>query len=142
MRAERRARAVLEALRWLGTPYCHQASARGKGADCLGLVRGVYRALGGCEPARMPPYPRRLLPGHGEPLLLAARAFLEPVDAPQSGDVLLFRMRRSHPVSHCGILVSAGRFIHAFEGREVLTTALSPPWKAKITSAFAFPEPS
>jgi NlpC/P60 family putative phage cell wall peptidase len=27
---------------WLGTPYRHQASLKGVGCDCLGLVRGVY----------------------------------------------------------------------------------------------------
>ena len=34
---------VAAARRWLGTPYRHQASVRGEGADCLGLVRGVWR---------------------------------------------------------------------------------------------------
>ena len=33
------------ARRWIGTPYRHQASRCGVGADCLGLVRGVYRDL-------------------------------------------------------------------------------------------------
>ena len=28
---------------WIGTPYLHQASCRGIGCDCLGLVRGVWR---------------------------------------------------------------------------------------------------
>ncbi len=26
---------------WIGTPYRHQASCRGAGTDCLGLLRGV-----------------------------------------------------------------------------------------------------
>ncbi|MEM1422329.1 MAG: peptidase P60, partial [Pseudomonadota bacterium] len=34
-----------EASRWIGTPYRHQASLRGVGCDCLGLLRGVWRAL-------------------------------------------------------------------------------------------------
>lgn len=34
-------RAVLVARTWIGTPYVHQGSAQGAGADCLGLVRGV-----------------------------------------------------------------------------------------------------
>ena len=29
--------------RWIGTPYRHQASLKGVGCDCLGLVRGVWR---------------------------------------------------------------------------------------------------
>ena len=39
-----RARVVAEARMWIGTPYVHQASALGAGCDCLGLVRGVWRA--------------------------------------------------------------------------------------------------
>ena len=34
---------------WIGTPYHHQASVKGVGTDCLGLVRGVWRELYGCE---------------------------------------------------------------------------------------------
>ena len=47
---------VLEARRWIGTPYRHQASMIGSGADCLGLVRGVWRNLIGDEPERIPAY--------------------------------------------------------------------------------------
>lgn len=43
-------RVVAEARGWVGTPYVHQASARGAGADCLGLVRGVWRGVFGDEP--------------------------------------------------------------------------------------------
>lgn len=41
---------------WLGTPYVHQASTKGAGCDCLGLVRGVYREIYGGEPELPPPY--------------------------------------------------------------------------------------
>jgi len=40
-------RAVEFARAWIGTPYVHQGSAPGAGADCLGLVRGVWRGLYG-----------------------------------------------------------------------------------------------
>ena len=49
--------AVLAAARgWLGTPYRHQASVKGVGADCLGLVRGVWREMVGAEPETLPAY--------------------------------------------------------------------------------------
>jgi hypothetical protein len=32
---------------WIGTPYLHQASRRGAGADCLGLVRGRVAGTAG-----------------------------------------------------------------------------------------------
>ncbi len=38
-------RVVAIARDWIGTPYVHQASAQGAGCDCLGLLRGVWRAL-------------------------------------------------------------------------------------------------
>ena len=49
--------AALEAARgWVGTPYRHQASFRGEGADCLGLIRGVWREVIGPEPEALQPY--------------------------------------------------------------------------------------
>lgn len=36
---------VAETRDWIGTPYRHQASLKGVGCDCLGLVRGVWRAV-------------------------------------------------------------------------------------------------
>jgi NlpC/P60 family putative phage cell wall peptidase len=40
-----RAAIVAEARTWIGTLYHHQASVKGIGCDCLGLVREVWRAL-------------------------------------------------------------------------------------------------
>jgi NlpC/P60 family putative phage cell wall peptidase len=45
---------VAEARSWIGTPYRHQASLKGVGCDCLGLVRGVWRAVLGAEPEAVP----------------------------------------------------------------------------------------
>src|SRR4051812_32701629 len=45
-----RAAIVAEARDWIGTRYRHQASLKGVGCDCLGLVRGVWRACVGDEP--------------------------------------------------------------------------------------------
>ncbi len=41
---------------WIGTPYRHQASLKGVGADCLGLMRGVWREIYGGEPETVPAY--------------------------------------------------------------------------------------
>ena len=48
----KRAEILSEARDWLGTPYRHQASLKGAGCDCLGLVRGVWRALEGWSQRR------------------------------------------------------------------------------------------
>jgi len=36
---------IAEARSWIGTPYHHQAALKGVGYDCLGFVRGVWRAI-------------------------------------------------------------------------------------------------
>lgn len=140
------AEALAEARRWLGTPYCHQASCRGAGTDCLGLLRGVWRALYGAEPEAPPPYtPDWGEAGDAEPLLGAARRWLRPV-APREaspGDVLLFRMRCAGPVKHCALLSSPrlapGRIIHAYSGHGVVETHLTPAWAARLAGVFRLP---
>lgn len=141
------ARVVAEARRWLGTPYVHQASLRGAGCDCLGLVRGVWRALVGAEPEAVPPYsPDWGETGAQEPLLPAARRWLieKPVDAAAPGDVIVFRLRRGAVAKHVGIQTEAGatpRFIHAYSGHGVVENALTPAWQRRIAARFAYPAP-
>ena len=61
----------------MGTPYRHQASVLGAGADCLGLVRGVWRGVIGEEPERAPGYTPDWAEALGEETLLdAARRHL------------------------------------------------------------------
>lgn len=75
-----RAMIVIEARSWLGTPYRHQASVKGVGCDCLGLVRGVWRAVIGIEPESPPPYaPDWAEASGGEPLAEAALRHLLPI---------------------------------------------------------------
>lgn len=141
--------AALEAARsWVGTPYRHQASLKGEGADCLGLIRGVWREVVGPEPEILPPYsPDWAEAGGAETLLLAARRWLTEidVDAARPGDVLLFRMRADVPVKHCGILSAAGlpepRLIHAYWGRSVIESWMGDWWLRKRAAAFTWPEP-
>ena len=69
----RRAAIVAAARGWIGTPYRHQASLKGVGCDCLGLVRGVWRECAGAEPQPIAAYaPDWALSSAGEPLLEAA----------------------------------------------------------------------
>ncbi|MBC7141961.1 MAG: peptidase, partial [Rhodobacteraceae bacterium] len=74
-------RAVAVARGWIGTPYRHQASARGAGADCLGLLRGVWRELYGAEPEPVPAYTQDWSEPEGaERLWQAARRHLRDCD--------------------------------------------------------------
>lgn len=138
-------RIVAEARAWIGTPYLHQASCRGAGTDCLGLVRGVWRALLGPEPAEIPAYTQDWAEPSGEEVLLkAGLRHLRPKPRTEAapGDVLLFRMRDAAVAKHLGIAASVGpeaRFIHAYSGHGVVESPLSGPWERRIAARFAFP---
>ncbi|MEH0198504.1 NlpC/P60 family protein [Caulobacter sp. CCNWLY153] len=142
-----RAAVLVEARSWLGTPYQHQASLRGAGCDCLGLVRGVWRALHGPEREAPPPYrPDWAELCEGEPLLEGlARTLVavEPADA-RPGDVVVFRMLAGAAAKHCAILSAQGpagtRMIHAYWGRACVESWLGPWWRARLVAAFSFPE--
>jgi NlpC/P60 family putative phage cell wall peptidase len=128
---------------WRGTPYHHQASMRGVGTDCLGLVRGVWRDLYGSEAEAPPPYSPDWAEASGEETLLeAATRHLLRLDDPRAakpGDVLLFRWRAITPSKHVGILVDANSVIHATAGLPVAEFELTPWWRRRIAAAFAFP---
>lgn len=135
---------VAEARAWLGTPYRHQASARGAGCDCLGLLRGIWQSLYGQAPV-VPPYTRDWDEvARRDVLREAAGRFLneKPVEALSPGDVILFRMRTGAVAKHLGICSEDGRFIHAYSGHGVVESALSAPWRRRIAGVFAFPDTS
>ncbi|WP_029003713.1 NlpC/P60 family protein [Azorhizobium doebereinerae] len=137
-----RARIVAEARGWIGTPYHHRASAKGHGADCLGLVRGVWRALNGAEPEALPPYaPDWAEALRAETLAAAARRHLVAVapEAMAPGDVLLFRFRAHLPAKHCAILATPARMVHAYDGAAVCEGHLTPWWRRHLAFVFAFP---
>jgi len=149
-RAKRASRGVIVsiALEWIGTPYRHQASLKGSGCDCLGLVRGVWRALYGEEPEAPPAYRADWAETGGrETLLGAARRHLVEiaVNDARSGDVLLFRMTPEACVKHCAILSEARpgdperRMIHAYWGRAVVESWMGPWWRRRLAHAFSFP---
>ncbi len=134
---------LAETRTWIGTPYQHQASARGAGCDCLGLVRGVWRAFFGDEPEAAPAYTPDWAEREGrETLLFAARLYLReiPTEAARPGDVLLFRMDARSPVKHAAILDEGDRIIHAYWGRAVVRSRFAPWWRARCAAAFSFPE--
>lgn len=132
--------AVMEARRWIGTPFLHQASMMGAGCDCLGLVRGVWREILGPEPAQPPPYRTDwMIHARGEPLLELARRFFLPCGAVQEGALLVFRWREGQAASHLAIASSTAWMIHAHEGRCVAEVALTPAWRRRIVGCFMFP---
>ena len=132
---------VAAARAWIGTPYHHQASLRGVGCDCLGLVRGVWRDLVGPEPEPMRPYtPDWAEAGGAETLVELGERYFGDVagSAWRKGDVLLFRFFESAPAKHVAIATDEGRMIHAHDGACVAEVAIGL-WRRRIVRAFAFP---
>lgn len=139
-------RVLSEARRWIGTPYLHQSSRMGVGTDCLGLIRGVWRAVIGPEPMMVPAYTQDWSEPSGEESLWrdATKHLIEkgPEEA-VPGDVLLFRMRHGAVAKHLGILAALSphqTFIHAYSGHGVVESPLSSPWARRVVAAFAFPK--
>lgn len=133
---------LAEARDWIGTPYQHQASAKHAGCDCLGLVRGVWRALYGAEPEAAPPYtPDWAERAGAETLLAAARRHLDEISIKTAapGDVLLFRMDAHSPAKHAAILDEGDGLIHAYWARAVVRSRFAPWWRARLAGAFSFP---
>ncbi|MDH4981307.1 NlpC/P60 family protein [Hyphomicrobium sp. D-2] len=137
------AAAIVRAARgWIGTPYHHQASVRGVGTDCLGLVRGVWRELYGADAERPPPYSRDWAEGGGvETMLEAAARHMQPVAASEraAGDVVVFRVRPGVVAKHAAILSGPMTMIHAMEGAPVCEVPLSRWWLRRVAGVFRFP---
>ena len=105
-------RIVDEARRWIGTPYRHGGKTRRKGTDCSGMVMEVYRTAAGValprNSARQQEFCRRI-----------DRSELTP------GDLVFFSSKRGgSKVSHVGIYIGDGRFIHASSSRGVMESGM------------------
>ncbi|QND52403.1 peptidase P60 [Phyllobacterium sp. 628] len=136
-------RAVAEARRWIGTPYRHGGSSFQIGCDCLGLVRGVWRALYDREPEAVPAYSGDWAEtGKGDPLIDAAcrHMLAKDIAAITTGDLIIFRWRDGMAAKHLGIVTTPHHFVHAYEGHAVLESALVPQWRRRIAAVFAFPD--
>lgn len=133
---------VAEARSWIGTPYRHQASLKGVGCDCLGLIRGIWRATCGAEPEPVPPYTRDWAEaGKRETLAGAAGRHMTEIDCADflPGDVLLFRWRAGLVAKHAAIATAPDRMVHAHDGAAVTEVAIAPWWRRRLAFVFRFP---
>lgn len=139
---------VAVAQSWIGTPYHHQASAKGVGCDCLGLLRGVYAEVYGMPAEPPPAYSRDLAEATGiETLIEAAHRHLVEIASAEGlapACVVIFRLRPECAAKHCAIVTSVnadgtGRMIHAFEGGPVSEVSLSHWWRRRIAAVFTWP---
>jgi NlpC/P60 family putative phage cell wall peptidase len=139
-----RAQIVAEARTWVGTRWHHQASTKGVGSDCVGLVAGVARALGiaGGEEFAADPDVR----GYGrEPdpvmLLSVCARYLEPVHLPEvrMGDILLLRFA-AEP-QHFAIVSQKNPdyMLHAYaQARRIVENRIDAVWRSRIVRAYGY----
>ncbi len=144
-----RAEIVAEARSWIGTPYRHQASLKGAGCDCLGLIRGVYRVFCGPEKEPITPYSPNWGEETGQETLRdAARRHLVEIDAApfrdgeplREGDVILIRVRDRGPAKHAAIASGPDTIVHAYDRHAVAENSLPAAWRRRIAYAFQFPD--
>lgn len=94
-----RRRIVGTAQNFLGLPYRWGGASPKDGFDCSGLIMTAYR-LNGYE-----------LPRTSREQFIAGNPI--PVDALQPADLVFFATRSRGSVSHVGLYIGDGRFIHA-----------------------------
>lgn len=101
---------IREAMSWIGTPYVYGGESK-DGADCSGFVMMAYKnALG----IKLP----RTSADQGD--------FCENIDRKklEAGDLVFFHGGKSNKVSHVGIYVGEGKFIHASSSKGVMISDL------------------
>lgn len=92
---------LFRALGLVGTPYRWGGNTPDSGFDCSGLIGFVYRDAAGIS---LPRTTRELI-------VMRAQDVRE--DALQTGDLVFFATGGGSQVSHAGIYVGEGRFVHA-----------------------------
>lgn len=92
---------LLRAIGLVGTPYVYGGNTPQSGFDCSGLIGYVYRDAAGIV---LPRSTRELI---AMPVPSISR------DALQTGDLVFFATAGGGRVSHAGIYVGEGRFVHA-----------------------------
>ncbi len=130
---------IAEARSWIGTPFHWEASVKGVGCDCKGLVAGVARNLGRPEAASRfasaTAYNRKI---DTKLLKQGLTELFDPAPIPMPGDVLLLRVA-GIPM-HLAIMVSDCRMVHTYgKGpRMVIEVPMGSIWKSAIDSAWAW----
>ncbi|MBS4151002.1 C40 family peptidase [Pseudomonadota bacterium DY0742] len=92
---------LFRALGLVGTPYRYGGNTPGSGFDCSGLIGYVYRDAAGLA-----------LPRTTQQMSQAQGANVRR-EALQAGDLVFFATSGGRRVSHAGIYVGEGRFVHA-----------------------------
>ncbi len=115
---------------WLGTPFHHQQSVKGVGADCVGFPKGVLRDLGEDVSEVPTDYSE-----HAQPKILLEylyRSTLVHQDKVMAPGHIVLVCPKNVP-HHFGILTYNGWWVHADRKMGVVETPLGD-WEHKVHS--------
>lgn len=117
--SEKRPGGVIErALSWLGVSYRFGGGDEKKGFDCAGLVRRAYSSIG----VELP----RTAASQYRYGCIVEREELRP------GDLVFFKNTYKRGISHVGIYIGDGRFVHAAStGRRVRVDTIDAAYYRK-----------
>lgn len=124
---------------WLGTPYHHQASVKGVGADCIGFLKGVALEAGLITPetaATIPVDYSRQQSGGRMRHILGNLLITVPVTDVLPADVFLLRIAGEE--QHIGMYTDLG-IIHCHSDvRGVAEQRLDSVMRKMISRAYRF----
>lgn len=130
---------VREALEWRGTPFHDRASVKGHGADCAGLLKGVYTRVGLIEDFVVPSYSPQWFQHHDEELFLKVlkQCGGRRIDlaAGLPGDVLMYNFGRH--AAHGAIIVSEAAIVHAYKPAKMITMGDRREFAHRLHSAWS-----
>lgn len=137
----RQAKLLIEATRWIGTPFAPHAAIRGAGVDCVNLCAQLLKACGHADDFALPRYVMDGGKHNATSQLIeyldSREDFSHPFAPAQCGDVLCFKLGRSS--HHCGMMLHGKTFIHALYGRKVAFASLADKTFARALFAFYRP---
>ena len=125
-RQQAKKRVVQVAKSMLGVPYSYGGQSPETGFDCSGLVQYAHEQIGLEVP--------RTTGGQYKAVMTIPRRSLQP------GDLVFFKTRYDRYITHVGIYLGEGRFIHApSSGKTVSIASIRDRyWSRRFTAAGRF----
>lgn len=143
---------VAEALTWLKTPWVHQASLKGVGADCIGALAGIGRNAGVQDPFDLTDARAARFRGYGrqpdpDMILEGCREYLDeiPISKAGLGDILVMRFIDPKPpkvyVQHFALISRLDPMYviqSLWKPGYVAESRLDEKWRRRVMYAFRY----
>jgi cell wall-associated NlpC family hydrolase len=138
--ADQRIAVIAEAKTWLRTPFHFSACVKGAGVACGPLLIAVYRSVGIAIDPNVGHFPPDWhMHTTEERYLDIVKSYAHPVEKPEPGDIVMFRLFKNRPCCHGGIVIEWPLIIHAADRRSVEYLDVSQGALAKRVACFLSP---